>query len=140
MIRKNSSESFAPKTETFRHVLPPPKQDSRHRLSDRDVTTTKYGHHWVLLVLAGLLLAVPAFAHSPFASSSRAVLTTNGLEIHITTGEALAVSLLNDVSPNAHGPAAPGRLYSLPSEFAGRLYAVTLDLSLIHISEPTRPY
>jgi len=80
-----------------------------------------------LPALAVWLLAVPAFAHSPFGSSTRAVLATNRLEIYVTAGEYLAAPHLKDFSPETHRPAALGLPYSLPSEIAARLYEVTGD-------------
>ena len=82
---------------------------------------------WVLLLLMGCLFSPSALAHPPFGSSTRAVLTTNRLEIYVTTGNALAEPFLQDVPPETHRPAAPGLPYSLPTEIAAQLYEVKSD-------------
>jgi hydrogenase/urease accessory protein HupE len=80
-----------------------------------------------LLILLGLLLGGPAFAHSPFGSSTRVALGTNQLEICVSTGESLAGTLLKEFPPETREPLAPGVTYALPVPIAERLYAVSAD-------------
>jgi hypothetical protein len=77
-----------------------------------------------LLLAFGILAAVTARAHSPFDSSTRAIVLETTVEIALTVGMEAGKTLLQGAPPEAFRTRDVGPSYALPGEFAPRFFEV----------------